>query len=345
MSSLPILASNSIRGVVGASAFVVAPMVTLALWPNPLPSPGTLPSPAPAVEAPVAVPTPLPIPAPPMESGVPGNGALEITTLIPSPCILPNLPTDHKLVVVGKYESARLPTATPSNDVVTDFADVVIEPGKEPLYVVLAAYNATIWRFSGETSRVAQVVATAVTGDPGIVGIPRERVDFQKNGCLKHFTEQPSVEKAVTLGAIARAAGRRPDAVVGSYVIDSVSLPSMELHNVNRGNPMMGASAIIQVDPGQIVSPSPFRPYTVLPGRTGLMQLASAGYLVDLGSDQYRIVKSLPAFPAGLAGAGRVRFLLSPGVTVPRTGAGHSCVVDEATGAPVVGTVCMPGDL
>lgn len=343
MSSLPSLASNSIRGVLGASAFVVAPMVTLALWPATTVAPPSLP--APSALQPMAAQTPLPIPAPPVESGVPGDVALETSSLTRSPCILPNLAPGHKLVVVGQYESARLPTAAPSDDVVTDFADIVIEAGQEPLYVVLAAYNATIWRFSGETSRVAQVVATALTGDPGIIGIARERVDFQKNGCIKYFTDQPSVEKAVTLGAISRTVGRRPDAIVGSYVIDSVTLPSMELKNVNRGNPMMGTSAIVQVDPVQIVSPSPFRPYTVLPGRTGLTQLTGAGYLVELGSDQYRIVKSLPAFPAGLSGSGRVRFLLSPGVKVPKSGAGHSCVVDEATGSPVVGTTCMPGDL
>lgn len=56
---------------------------------------------------------------------------------------------------------------------------------------------------------------------------------------------------------------------------------------------------------------------------------ASPGLML---SGTYRIVKDIPRYPTGLAGAHSVTFIVSKGVKKPAGRAGHSCVIDENTG-------------
>jgi hypothetical protein len=61
------------------------------------------------------------------------------------------------------------------------------------------------------------------------------------------------------------------------------------------------------------------------------VQLLVSGALVRAKGGEY-IVKQKTRFPAGLAGAHSVTFLLPTGVPYPEGDPGHSCVVIEETG-------------
>jgi hypothetical protein len=103
-------------------------------------------------------------------------------------CALPKPSAAAKMLLLGTYETEALSSvALATQDMVTNTGSVVIEPGKEPLYIVLTSMQPTIWRFLGATERVERVVVTdsrirmsKTARDPtplvGVIGLPPARV-------------------------------------------------------------------------------------------------------------------------------------------------------------------------
>jgi hypothetical protein len=82
-------------------------------------------------------------------------------------CEMPAASEKAKVVMLSSYDTEALSSVTlGSQDNVIHAGRVVVEPGSEPLYVVIATYSPTVWQFSGAVERVERLVMTSSRSDP-----------------------------------------------------------------------------------------------------------------------------------------------------------------------------------
>jgi Ca2+-binding EF-hand superfamily protein len=294
-------------------------------------------------------------------------------------CDMPTASENAKVVLLSAYETDALSSVTlGSQDTVVHAGNVVVEPGSEPLFIVIATYGPTIWKFSGAVGRIERLVMTSsLTGANsrdaarpplvGATGIPRERITFfAKPNCMNYFSETPSSSSLQAAGTIKNKAGKAPDVVAAKYSVGSFSVPSGKIETLREKgqqplviqksqgslNIVGDASNIIiqsgpsrardemdrffpggvtQIDPKLVVADVPVAVYEVLPSQAGLVQLLTTGALTQNRAGEY-IVRQKIRFPAGLAGAHSVTFLVMKGTPYPDGDPAHSCVIVEDTG-------------
>jgi hypothetical protein len=151
---------------------------------------------------------------------------------------------------------------------------------------------------------------------------------------------------------VERALGRSPDVFAGEYDVGTLSIPGA---TVEDAIPVPGSAAgfdpavyaealwfrpggIVDIDP-ESVAPPGAEAYEVLPQWFGLAQLTATGALERRGSfffGSFYIAHPIARFPAGLYGAHAVTFILGAGVPLPAGDPGHSCVISEESGLPIV---------
>jgi Ca2+-binding EF-hand superfamily protein len=171
-------------------------------------------------------------------------------------CVMPKASDASKVAVLSARRSEALSrVALGSQDVVTGTGEIRIEPGAEPLYVVVITQEPTIWRVTGAVERVERLVAAAITteesnmrlgisgntitvggGAPskadttpliGVIGLPADRVTFvPRANCFKAFIETRSIDAAYSLALVRRYAGKDPAVVAGRYNVGAFALPS-----------------------------------------------------------------------------------------------------------------------
>ncbi|MCM2394703.1 hypothetical protein NBH19_01250 [Rhizobium sp. S95] len=266
-------------------------------------------------------------------------------------CGLPKARTDEKVLFVSGYEAAALSTVTVAGqDKETNTAELNIEPGKDPLFIIATSYTPMIWRVTGAAERVSRFVTGA--GSAGVVGLGKDRVTFADlYRCLPGWIK-PEQASAGILDAINMLTGSSAPGVFSSYTLSKVTLPSearppamLQKHAVPPSvqfswGPLRptenGAVAslkrfspggIVSVDAGSVVSSAGAAPYEVLPQEAGLAQLMQDGKLEFDPKLGYIIRRAIPRFPAGLAGAHAVVFVLADGVPRPVGRPGHSAVL------------------
>jgi hypothetical protein len=180
-----------------------------------------------------------------------------LRTLVPTPaCPLPPVRETERLIAFGAYHGESIAsTAVAGPSETTYLIDVVIEPGRQPLYLVLTSYESMVWRFSGATGRVRQVVISSFheidrsktpqaaqrlprldfqkptpaqawrrVSASGAVGLPARKVVIAPSHCPKFFYE-PQVA-GDSFSTARGALGRDPDSIFGSYSTQRVRLPS-----------------------------------------------------------------------------------------------------------------------
>jgi hypothetical protein len=77
-------------------------------------------------------------------------------------CEMPAASEKARVVLLSSYETEALSSVTMgSQDNVVHAGRVVVEPGDDPLYVVIASYSPTIWQFSGAVQRIERLVMTS----------------------------------------------------------------------------------------------------------------------------------------------------------------------------------------
>jgi hypothetical protein len=358
---------GKIRWGLAAVALVGAPFVVASLWPHaaavsvpvqPVPQPSLPPQvPTPQVP-PQREPTPFPpaasSPQAPMTYEI-HRGAVpdELDREAGNPyCAMPPASTGQKIVLLGSYEGTTSANLSLAGGDQTFVADVVVEPGEEPLYVVLTSYSSMIWKFSGAVGRVRNVVATTLRRSPngsegpggaGVVGLDKGKVAFLGSPrCLEHFHEYGSIAQAKASGVVTRRLGREPDSIGGIYKMARATIPSMKVATSELDRWQSRPTAAIA--PDTVVSAGPVETMDVLAGEEGIRQLVSEGALVPVpgGHNKYRIIRTFSRFPAGLYCGHRVDFLLSKGVEMPGGDVGHSCVISEANGLQIGRGFCMP---
>ncbi|WP_375161560.1 hypothetical protein [Bradyrhizobium sp. RDT46] len=154
-------------------------------------------------------------------------------------CAIPKASDASKVVLLSAYETDALSSVTiGSQDNEVRAGRIVVEPGSEPLYVVIASYHPTIWQFSGAVQRVERLVMTSLgtgpnAGDPrqpslvGATGMPRDRITLlSRSNCFGYFSEAPSSASFQTAAFISNSAGKPPDVIATRYSVASFSIPS-----------------------------------------------------------------------------------------------------------------------
>jgi Ca2+-binding EF-hand superfamily protein len=171
-------------------------------------------------------------------------------------CEMPAASEKAKVILLSSYETEALSSVTlGSQDNVVHAGRVVVDPGDEPLYVVIASYSPTIWQFSGAVERIERLVMTSSRTGPnsgdvnqrslvGATGIAPEKVSFfSKSNCLTYFSETPSAASLQTMAAIRKASGKAPETVATRYSVGSFKVPSGTIESV-RGQERGGAPII-----------------------------------------------------------------------------------------------------
>jgi len=294
-------------------------------------------------------------------------------------CDLPKPSDAAEVVVLSAYESGALSTATIGfQDVETGAGTIHVEPGRAPLYLVVTTFRPVIWRVTGAVERVERVVLAATITGPnrsepravplaGAVGLPAGKVTFvTRPNCLRHFSEVPSGQAAMTIAAVRRETGKEPVVVASRYTVSDIGLPSGRIRQgrseetvaiiremaapsgeAAAANAAAVAAAmrdfdrfypagLVRIDPAETVSSLPAARYEVLPSQAGLVQLLLRGALTRSAGGEYLIREKI-RFPSGLFGAHSVRFLLLRDVPKPEGDPGHSCVISEESGESLNG--------
>ncbi len=274
-------------------------------------------------------------------------------------CGAPRPAPGQRVVLVGAYEGDGMSTvAVGGQDVETTVAYVDIEPGTEPLYVVLTSYSSMIWVFRGATHRIAHATLMArsqnnQTPPVGAVGLRPERVSVHP-ACYRYFSSVNDRQAHVIRNAMSRAFGRPVDDLIGVYSATSIALPSGALTDVRwnrnarapngyddrlwREALRFAPAGLIEINPASVVG-ARAEHYRVYPNQFGLAQLVRSGHLAYEGGETFRMLRPLPRYPAELNGAHSVVFIRPGTVPEPQGSPGHSCVLNLGTEV-AVGPAC-----
>lgn len=265
-------------------------------------------------------------------------------------CGVPRPALGQRVVLVGAYEGDGMSTvAVGGQDVETTVAYIDIEPGMEPLYVVLTSYSSMIWVFRGATQRVshAALMTRAINNQApavGAVGLRPERVSTHP-ACYQYFSDINDRQAYVTREALARALGRPVDVLAGTYSAAAIALPSGALtetrYDRNARAPQgyddrlwrealrFTPAGLIQINPSTVVGARAER-YQVYPNQFGLAQLVREGSLAFEGGERFRMLRPFARYPAELTGSHSVVFIRPGNVPAPAGSPGHSCVLSES---------------
>lgn len=254
------------------------------------------------------------------------SGAAYATPADGARCALPRPAADAQIMLVGTYEGQAVSSVAVSGpDAETTLAYVDIAAGERPLYVVLVSYDAMIWVFRGETSRIAQAVLISAGGETqspsaGAVGLPGARVSTAHR-CMTYFTrvgpgERPSPyepgrsvreaepdESARANETLRSLLGRGADVTTAYSGIMSVALPSGRISEGDGSSPAprgyhrrtwaeamrFHPGGLVRINPADVVG-APTELYDVYPGLIGLAQLAGSGELEYIGGFDQRSI-------------------------------------------------------
>lgn len=260
-----------------------------------------------------------------------------------------------KIIAFGIYDSkAASSSFVGGPGIKTTTARVTIEPGKEPLFLILTSYDSVVWRFEGDVKRVAGVIVSSYksvgggVSASGVAGVPAAKVSVTSRHCMPYFTQVKS-DEAMQMAANVRAlSGRSPAEIFASHDVVSVSFPSGMVTTADGRNqaPVQDGflkrywdeamrywpGGLVQIAPGSIVAAKNVAVgrYAVLPSTLGIAQLISNNSLLPLpDSAGFKLVKPIPYWPAEMNGGHSTRFVIGAGVPMPSGSPGHSKVIRE----------------
>ncbi|WOH53163.1 EF-hand domain-containing protein [Bradyrhizobium sp. sBnM-33] len=247
-----------------------------------------------------------------------------------SACAMPKASDKARVVLFSGYQTEALSSVTlGSQDVVVHAGRVVVEPGPEPLYIVISTYSATIWQISGATERIERIVLSSSRTGPkganaqrlslvGATGIAPERVVFfSRSDCLGYFYESPSSSSIQTVATVRNATGKEPEVVASKYSVSSFAVPSGKIETVRaQGQPLVieksqGTLKIVGNSSDVIVQAGPSR------ARDEMYRFFPGG-VIDI--DPKTVVASVPpaAYEVLPSQAGLVQLLSTGAVTQNR---------------------------
>jgi Ca2+-binding EF-hand superfamily protein len=165
-------------------------------------------------------------------------------------CSLPAASEKSKVVLLGASETDALSSVTvATQDDITGVGNIRVEPGDEPIYLVVVSFQPTIWRFDGAVERIERaVVTTARTGlnegNPkspplaGVTGLPADRVTFARHsGCISFFTEAPSIDAAKAASAVKQQTGKAVALTAGALTVEGFHVSSGKVDVIESKRP------------------------------------------------------------------------------------------------------------
>ena len=290
-------------------------------------------------------------------------------------CSFPKPLDGQKAMVLKADRGIEIPSVSVAGvDETTWSASIGIEPGTTPLWLMVMANEAMLWRFEGDAARIAQLVVVPSQRNDipaaGVMGLPRDKVHFLDTSTCRiaHF----AANKERFAAALPDLLGRAPDLLLQADSFYTATLPGGGLEQraghaaiIEKPAAMpdqawadlrnAGGSRVVPMTPADVVPLDRAESYDVLPQQAGLIQLVAEGALVvkpvsayisfdikTLAAKRrngyvYEIAQPIKRFPAGLYGGNAVTFMLARDVPMPSGNPGHSCVLSGVTGKVLFG--------
>lgn len=142
-------------------------------------------------------------------------------------CKLPPLKKKSELFLIKAGKGSNLSSVSVAGQSFeTSTANIFIEDGTTPLYVVLASDNPIIWKFSGATERLKTLVVsgrarTNKNVNAGVMGLERSRVHFAAN-CGNAYSETGLASRVEIVNQL----GTLPTATIDLPIVHELPLPS-----------------------------------------------------------------------------------------------------------------------
>ena len=177
------------------------------------------------------------------------------------PCTLPKASAEAKVVLLRAGADALSSVTVGSEDVATETGRIVIEPGPQPLFLVVSTIRPTIWRFSGALDRIERVVLAAFSNAPnrtdpnapplvGATGLPADRLTFSGGyRCYQLLADGPSNQDMTAANLVLRQTGQAPATFATGLPIAEVALPSGRFKASRAFRPMI----IVNRQPGSMM--------------------------------------------------------------------------------------------
>lgn len=266
-----------------------------------------------------------------------------------SACAVPRPGETARAVAVTLGGGEQLSTvALDRQDLAISIVDLKIDPGAEPLYLLVSSIEPVIWRLSGAAERIERIAVfghrRSASGDliAAVSGLPQDKVHFAATSCLK-VTDLSGDERFATAILAATDISAQARSFVGG--VSKVTLPAL-VGTREDASP----SAPIGFDPATwrdaigfwprgvatpakdaLVTRVAVQDYQILPGPMGIAQLVDQRVLRPTKNfSEYRIMRPMARFPGGMEGAKLVNFVLPAGMAMPAGNQGHGCIFNEA---------------
>ena len=142
-------------------------------------------------------------------------------------CPMPAAEAGDLIVLLGSYEGGR----EPGSPHPTGTATIHIEPGRQPIYLIMPSYQAIRWTLTGAVGRVRHVVLSSYGRDDdamprGVDGVPGSLVKmFKSQGCVPGFSRLGGAEAVAADAAVALRLGRRADVIDAAYHATTFNVP------------------------------------------------------------------------------------------------------------------------
>ena len=176
-------------------------------------------------------------------------------------CAMPKASENAKVIIFSVSEIEALSSVTlGSQDTVVHAGRVVVEPGSEPLYLIIPTSRATIWQFSGAVERIERLVMSSSLTGPndnnpqkpplvGATGIASDRLNFfSRSDCVRYFDSNPSSASVETVTAVRNATGKEP-IVMAKRSVSALVVPSGKIGTLKDDRPQ---PLIIQKSQGSL---------------------------------------------------------------------------------------------
>jgi Ca2+-binding EF-hand superfamily protein len=254
-------------------------------------------------------------------------------------CALPKPSAAAKVILLGAYQTEALSDTTiGSQDIAVGAGGIVVEPGDDPLYVVVSSFRPTIWRMSGAVARIERLALTATAGGSstqtsfvGATGIAADRVSFPPRNCIGSFWEDPSTQSATAAASVRRDVGRQP-AIYAKYGVGDFVIPSGQICTANKNDrPALiieqGAGGGLKIEgsnPNVIVRTGPADPASELSGYFpgGVLVIDPATLVASRVPEKYQVLPYQAGLiqllqSGALKRAGNGEFLIQEKIRLP----------------------------
>jgi len=245
-------------------------------------------------------------------------------------CAPTPVPQNAIVALIGTAEGAALSAvAVGDESEETRFAEIDIQEGTQPIYVVATSQAGMIWRFTGSTNRIYAVVIMADASQKplrvGAIGLDRTRLHFRSSSeCLLKLAGDADYARAMEV-ATGLLQGRTPDVVVTTHRMARARLPvgfATKDYFYAEALPQPEGSAaravydelirttpagIVTLDPKAVVASGPVKVYDALPGFAGLMQLVEKGVIEIAEYTQAITIGDAKAIASGKSTLSRTR--------------------------------------